>query len=54
MTTTRIELAIEQTEIDESIDSYTCDDIRTAWLCTELNRSRAGVGGSFEALWIDR
>ncbi len=54
MPTTRIELAIEQMETDDTNDDYSCDDLRTAWLCAELARSRTGVKGGFDAVWLDR
>jgi hypothetical protein len=54
MTATRFELAIAQMELDDGTDDFGCDDIRTAWLCAELNRSPTGVKGNFEALWQDR
>jgi hypothetical protein len=54
MNATRIEMAVEQMESYDDADDFSCDDVRTAWLCAELNRSRAGVSGSFEALWLDR
>jgi hypothetical protein len=52
MEPTRVELAVEQMERDD--DDYSCDDVRTAWLCAELNRGPAQVAGSFDALWYDR
>jgi hypothetical protein len=54
MNATRIEMAVDQMESYDDADDFSCDDVRTAWLCAELNRSRAGVSGSFEALWLDR
>jgi hypothetical protein len=46
--------AEEIADLDHLDDDYTCDDVRTAWLCAELSAQRAGIGGSFEALWVDR
>lgn len=55
MTTTRVELAIDEMELDhDAAEEFSCDDVRTAWLCAELNRGRTSVKGSFEALWQDR
>ena len=56
MDPTRIELAVEQMEAYDELgaDDGTCDDVRTAWLCAELNRSRSGAKDSFEGLWLDR
>lgn len=51
MNATRIELAIDESEwLAGEGDETTCDDVRTAWLCAELNRGLAG----FDALWTDR
>jgi hypothetical protein len=54
MEPTRVELAVEQMESYDGADDYSCDDVRTAWLCAELNRGPAQVKNSFEALWYDR
>jgi hypothetical protein len=56
MEPTRVELAVEQMECDYGVgaDDYSCDDVRTAWLCAELNRGPAQVESSFETLWTDR
>jgi hypothetical protein len=56
MEATRIELAVEQMDWIDSDEAgeYSCDDLRTALLCAELNRSAAGLGSSFEAVWLDR
>jgi hypothetical protein len=55
MTATRIELAIDEMEIDDgSYEEVSDDAIRTAYLCAELNGSRSGVRGSFDAAWLDR
>ncbi len=56
MNPTRVELAVEQMEWNDGVDNddYSCDDVRTAWLCAELNRGPAQVKSSFEAVWHDR
>lgn len=54
MNATRIELAVDESDWLAEGDETTCDDVRTAWLCAELNRSAAGVKASFESLWLDR
>ncbi len=55
MESTRLELAVDESDwLAGDADDTTCDDVRTAWLCAELNRGPAGVKGSFEALWTDR
>ncbi len=56
MESTRIELAVNESDwlAADDADDYTCDDVRTAWLCAELNRGPAGVKSSFDALWLDR
>lgn len=54
MKATRTQRVIEEmdaSDIDAASD-YSCDDIRTAWLCSELSASSGRP--SFDALWIDR
>jgi hypothetical protein len=55
MTATRIEVAIDEMEIDDGgYEELSDDAIRAAWLCAELNGSRTGVRASFDAAWLDR
>jgi hypothetical protein len=56
MNPTRVELAVDEMEWSDDADAgeFSCDDVRTAWLCAELNRGPAQVKSSFDALWFDR
>jgi hypothetical protein len=49
--TQRVIEAMDMNDIDAA-DDYSCDDIRTAWLCAQL--SSASNPHSFDAVWIDR
>jgi hypothetical protein len=50
MGTTRIEQAIDDIDMLEDDNSYSCEDVRLAWLASELAAERH----EFDAVWSDR
>ena len=51
MGSTRTERAIDELDVDSDDFEPSCDDIRLAWLASELSHSAVA---DFDAMWADR